>query len=124
MRLERAIELVQHDSRLDHATAPRGVDLDDPVEISRAVENDRSVDGLAGLRRATAPGRHCNAFRTANRERAFGVGHCARGDHAERHGLIMRGVGGITAARKCVETDIARLLRLEPSFERFFQRWQ
>ncbi len=82
------------------------------------------VDGLAGLRGAAAARRYGDALRTANRERMFGVRDRARGDHADRHDLIMRGVGRIAAAGESVEVNIAGLLRLEPPFERFFERGQ
>src|SRR5215468_7572814 len=124
VRPERPIELVQHDAWLDQATAIRGVDVDDPVEIARAIEDHRAVYGLPGLRGTAAARRHRHAFGPADGERAFGVGRRSWGDHAERHDLVMRGVGGVAPAREGVEAHIAGLLRLEPPFERFFERWQ
>jgi len=122
--LECAIEFVQHDARFDQAAAVRGVDCDDPVEIAGAIEDHRAVDGLAGLRSAAAARRHWHAFGPANGERPLGVGCRSWSDRAERHDLVVRGVGGVAPARERVEAHIARLLCLEAPFERFFERWQ
>src|SRR5258705_11315402 len=49
MRLELAVELVEHDAGLDDAAAAGDVDLDHIVEIPGAVDDQRGVDGLAAL---------------------------------------------------------------------------
>ena len=82
------------------------------------------VDGLAGLRGAAAARRYGDALGAANRERAFGILDRARRDDTDRHDLIMRRVGRIAAAGEGVEVNVAGLLRLEPPFERFFERGQ
>jgi hypothetical protein len=37
--------------------------------------------------------------------------------HADRHDLVVRGVGGVASAREPVEIDLAPELRLEPPLE-------
>ena len=49
-----------------------------------------------------------HAFCPGNSYRPFGFFYRAGGDHAQRHDLVMRGVGGITAAGEAVELHIAR----------------
>ena len=46
VRLEPAVELVEHDAGLDHAALPRDVELEHTVEMFRAVDDQRGVDGL------------------------------------------------------------------------------
>jgi hypothetical protein len=41
----------------------------------------------------------------------------ARRDYADRHDLVMRGVGGVTAAIKAVEMHIAAQFGLQPTFQ-------
>jgi hypothetical protein len=47
----------------------------------------------------------------------LGFFHRARGDHADRHDLVVRGVGGIAPARERIEVHLAQEMRLEPPFE-------
>ena len=54
VRLELAVQFVEHDARLDHAAAAGGVDLDQAVEIFRAVDDQREIDRLPALRGAAA----------------------------------------------------------------------
>ena len=77
-RFQRAIEFVEHDARLDHAAARRGIERDDAVEMSRAIDDQRLVDGLPGLRRAAAARRDRHAFGAANRDRPFSFFYRAR----------------------------------------------
>src|SRR6266511_240929 len=122
MRLEPAIELVEHDARLDH-TAPAGhVKLDQVVEIFRAVDNERGTDRLAGLRGARAPRQHADALLARNCQRMLRLLHRARRDDAERQDLVMRGVGRIAAARERVELHLAEEMRLEPPLEPRYDR--
>ena len=119
-RFQLAVKLVEHDARLDRAAPAGGIDVDDAVEMRRAVDDERLVDGLAGLRRAATARRHRHTFRAADRNRPIGFFDRARRRHAKRHDLIMRCVGGIAPTRKCVEADAAdaaHLFRLQPAFE-------
>ena len=78
--------------------APLTIEIENAGEIFRAIDDQRFADGLPGLRGAAAARQHGDAFATGNAYRPFGFFYRARGDHADRHDLIMRGVGGVTAA--------------------------
>jgi hypothetical protein len=117
VRLEPAIELVQHDARLHHAAPAGHVESDEVVEIFRAVDDERGIDRLAGLGGARAPCQHARALLARNRERVLGFFPRARRDDAERHDLVVRGVRGIAAAGERVERYIPEEMRLEPPLE-------
>ena len=52
-----------------------------------------------------------------DRERIFHLIERTRHDHAERHDLIVRGVGGVAPAGRRIELNLAQDLRLEAPFE-------
>src|SRR5262249_34430682 len=56
------------------------------------------------------------------RERVLGFFHRARRDDAERHDLVVRGIGGIAPARERVELHLAEEMRLEPPLEPRYDR--
>src|SRR5262249_1757535 len=105
--------------RLHTGAPPRDVKVEDPVEVLRAVDDHRMIDGLAGLRGAAAARRHRHLLRAADFYRAFGFLYRARENDAERHDRIMRGVGGITPTGESAEIDLAHL-----GFEAPFQSGQ
>ena len=51
---ELAVEVVEHDSRLDHAAAILDVERDDAVQVLGEIDDDTVIDGLAALRGAAA----------------------------------------------------------------------
>ena len=57
-----------------------------------------------------------------DRERPLGLGERARQHDAERHHLVVRGVGRVAPAGEAVEHDFAGQLRLEPPFQTGHQR--
>src|SRR5262249_31519330 len=117
LRLEPPVELVENDPGLDY-TAPAGhVELDQVVEIFRAVDDERGIDRLPRLRRARAAREHAHALLARNRQRVLGFLDRARRDNADRHDLVVRGVGRIAAARERGELDLAQEMRLEPPLE-------
>ena len=107
MRLELTVEIVEHNARLDDASPARNIEIEDAVEVFRAVDHQRMIDGLSALRRSAAPRQHRHVFLARQGDRGFGFGHRARRHHADRHHLIMRRVSGITAAGEPVEPDVA-----------------
>ena len=117
VRLELAVEIVEHDARLDRAARALDVEIEDAGEILRAVDDQRFADRLPGLRRSAAPRQHADAFGAGDAYRPFGFFYRARGDHADRHDLVVRGVGGIAAARKAVEMHVPAQLGLQPPFQ-------
>ena len=117
MRFQNPVELIEHDARLDHAAPRRDIEREEAVEIFRAVDHEARIDRLAGLRGPRAARRHRDAFLARHGERSHGVVHRLRHDDAERHHLIMGGVGRVAAAREAVEGDLARHLAPQPSLE-------
>src|SRR5919197_1219611 len=122
MRLEPAIELVEHDAGLDDAAAAGHVKLDDVVEIFRAVDDQRGIARLARLRSPRAPRQDADALLARNRQRMLCLLHRARRDDAERHDLVMRGIGRVAAARERVELHVSEEMRLEPPLEPRYDR--
>src|SRR6516225_12403203 len=93
------------------------------IEIFRAVDDERGIDGLPGLRGARSPRQHAHSLLARKRERVLGFFYRARGDDAERHDLVVRGVGGVAPARERVELHLAQEMRLEPPLEPRYDRW-
>ena len=58
MRLELAVEIVEHDPRLDHAGPVFDVERDDAVQVLGEIDDDAVIDGLAALRGAAAARGH------------------------------------------------------------------
>jgi len=117
VRLEPAVELVEHNAGLDHAALPRHVELDQMVEVFRAVDDKGSIDGLAGLRRAGAARQDAHSLLARERQRVLDFLDRARRHHPDWHDLIVRGIGGVAAARERIELDVTQQLRLEPAFQ-------
>ena len=117
VRAQPAIELVEHDAGFDRAAPAGHVERQHMVEMARAVDDQRGIHGLAGLRGAAAARQHAHAFLARERERVLGLFDRARRDHADRHDLVVRGVGGIAPARERVEVHLAQEMRLEPPLE-------
>ena len=117
MGLELAVEVVEHNAGLDGTALPRDVEIEDTVKILRAIDDQAFAHRLPALRGAAAARQHRDALLARNRDRPRRIVHRARRDHAERHNLIMRGVGGITPAGEAVETDIARHLGFQPPLQ-------
>ena len=111
------IELVEHDARLDRAAPAGDVEIQHTVEIVRAIDHQPVVDRLPGLRGAAAARRHRHPFRAANPNGAFGFLYGARRHHAERHDLVVRGIGGIAPTGEGVETHLAHLRGLQAAFQ-------
>jgi hypothetical protein len=72
VRLEPTIELVEHDAGLDHAAPAGDVELDQMIEIFRAVDDERGIDGLPGLRGARSPRQHAHSLLARKRQRVLG----------------------------------------------------
>ena len=93
MRLELAIEIVEHDAGLDRHAPVLDVEIEDAREVFRAVDDERFADRLAGLRRAAAARQDRRPLAAGNRYRAIGLFDRARRDHAHGHDLIVGGIG-------------------------------
>ena len=117
MRLELAVEIVEHDARLDHAGAVLDIQRDDAVQVFREIDDDAVIDGLAALRGAAAARRHDPALVAADRQRPQRLVHGFGDDHACGHDLVERGVGRIAAATEAIEQHVARDFAGEPVFK-------
>ena len=93
------------------------VEIEDAREIFRAIDDQRFADGLAGLRRAAAARQDGRALAAGNRYRPIGLLDRARRDHADRHDLVVGGIGCVAAARKTVELNLAGQFGLQPPLQ-------
>ncbi len=116
--LQLAVEVVEHQPRLDPAGAGVHVEVQDPVEVLGAVDDETFVDGLAGLRGAAAARGDGDALGAGDADRRGGLRHAARRHRAGRHHLVGGGVGGVAPAREGVEQDVAAAGRREATLER------
>ena len=114
---EPGVQLVEDDPRLDARPALADVQLQNAVEILRRVHDDAGADGLAGLRRASAPHRQRTAMRGADPDDADQVFPGPGEDDAPRLDLVDAGVGGIQRAGDAIETDLPGQLVLEIAAE-------
>ena len=107
LRLEPAVELVQHQTRFDPNGRRGGVEITDPVEILAVVHDQRGADGLPDLR-GTA---------TARQHRYAGLGRDLQGrqhvlpvawnHYPDRLDLVNRRVGAVAAAAERIEQHLA-----------------
>ena len=106
MLFELAVEVVEHDAGLDHASAVLDIEREDPVQVFGEIDDDAAVDRLAALRSAAAARGDDQAVVAGDRKRAQRLIDGA-GDHdPERHDLVERGVGGVAAAVEGAEKDV------------------
>ena len=78
VRFQRAVEIVEHDAGLDHAALVLDIELENSVEIFRAVDDERLVHRLPALRGAAAARQHRDALLARDRDRALRIVHaCA-----------------------------------------------
>ncbi len=116
--LELAVEVVEHDAGLDHAGAALDVERQDAVQVLREIDHEAVIDGLAALRGAAAARGDLQPVVAGDRQRPQRLVHGPGHDHAGRHDLVERGVGGVAAAAEAVEQDVAGHFRAQAPFER------
>ena len=117
MRLEAAIELVEHDPGLHGAALCRDIKLDHVIEIFGAVDDERRIDGLPALRGPGPARQHAHTLLARDGEDMLRFLDRAWRYHADGNHLIMRRIRCIAPARERVEPDVAEKLPLEPPFE-------
>ena len=123
MRLELAIEFVEHHARLDRAAARGDVEIDQLVEMARAIDDQRVVDGLSALRRAATARGDAHAVFSGDIDRPVGFFNRPRCDHTNRHDLIVRCIGGVAAAREIIKSSTIRQRRVELPFKNWSDHW-
>ena len=117
MLLELAVEVVEHDARLDHASAVLDVERDDAVQVFGEIDDDAVIDGLAALRGAAAARGDDPPGVAGDRQRPQRLVDGLRHHHARGHDLVERGVGRIAAAVEGIEEHVARNFARQPVFE-------
>ena len=96
VRFELAVQLVEHDARLDDRAAVFRIEMEDAVEVLRHIEDDAGIHRLPRLGRAPAASGYAYALIAAGHHGvACGI-HCGRDGHGQRHDLIGRCIGRIT----------------------------
>ncbi len=115
--LELAVQVIEHDAGLDRAALLADVDFVDLRQILRAVDDQRLVDGLTGLRGAATSRQHADPLRARKCKRALGFCDRARRDHAKWRHLVVRGVCRIAPAAEAVEHHVAGDLGLQLAFQ-------
>ena len=107
-RPEPRVELVEHDAGLDGNRPRRLVQRDDAIEVLAVVDHERRTDGLPALRAAGASRQHGNAQFAADGNRRLDVVVGGGDQHADGIDLVDGRIGGVSAARRPVEQDVAR----------------
>ena len=109
---ELPVEVVEHDAGFDHTSAVGNVERDNPVQVFGEIDDDAFIDRLSALRGAAAARGDDPPVVAGDRERPQRLVHRSRHHHAERHDLVERGVGRVTAA---VEADRRKRRPKRPS---------
>src|SRR6266702_242766 len=82
------------------------------------IDDETVIDGLAALRGAAAARGDLQSLVAGNRQRPQRLVHGLGHDHAGRHDLVERSVGGVAAAAEAVEQDVTGHFRAPAPFER------
>ncbi len=101
------VQIVEHNAGFDYAAFVFDVEFEHPIEMFRAVDHQRMIDGLPALGRAAAACKHRDAFLIGQTNRGLRLFYCARHNDADRHHLIMGSVGRITPTAEGIEQYIA-----------------
>jgi hypothetical protein len=117
MRLQLAIEIVQHDAGLHRHGAAFHIQRQDAVEMLGAVDDEARIDSLSALAGATTPRGDGKPLFARQRQCGHRAVHAARHNNARRHDLIVRGIRRVTAARKGVEQHVAGDMGFQPPFK-------
>ncbi len=117
MALQRPVQLVEHEPRLDPAATVLDVEIQNAVQVPGIVEHQSGVHRLAALRRPAAAGGDGDPGRARRAEGRGNVGLRARHCHAQRHDLVERGVRRVAAARERVEENLALEIAPQPFFQ-------
>src|SRR6185503_21058272 len=103
MLLGGVAQLVEHDTGLDARAVRERIEVDDAVQVFRAIHDDRDVAALPGETRAATAWQHGYVMAPARRDGRDDVVDGARDDHPDRHLTVVRRVGGIERAAPRIE---------------------
>ena len=104
---ERAVQLVEHQARLDNGRRALRIDAQDFIEMLGKIDDDRCIDRLPALRGPAAPRQHRHALLAGDGQHRFDILKALRHDDAEREHLIDRGVCGIASAVETGDEHVA-----------------
>ena len=94
---QRVVEMAEHNPRLHHRSPRFGIDGDQAAQMFCAVDDQSGVDRLPALAGAAAACQHGHTGLTGDLHGGGDVFDPLRHDHAHRHRLIDRRIGGIAA---------------------------
>ena len=103
VRLEVGIEMVEHDAGFDLDRHRLEVQIEHRTQVLAGVDHQRRAGGLPTLRAAAAARQQRHFQVTGDRHRGDDIGRAARHEHAHRHDLVDRRIGGVAPARRRVE---------------------
>src|SRR5207244_1666026 len=106
-------EVVEHHARLHARQAPFGIDLDDAVQVLRAIDDDRDIRALAGEARTAAARQHGAVVLAAHRNGRLDVLDRPGEDDADRNVAVVRAGGRVQHAVAGAEPDFALDLRAQ-----------
>ena len=107
VHLRRIPEHVEVAAGLDDGEAGHGVDVHDPVEVLRAVDDDCDIGSLSGEARAAAACGDRRAVAPARRDGRDDVVDGRRHDDPDRDLAVVRRVGRVRGPAPGVEADLA-----------------
>jgi hypothetical protein len=100
-------ELIADHAGLDSRCPGLCIDLHDPVQILRKVEDDGDIAGLPGEARPAAAAEDRDPAAVAGGHGGDDVVYIMRDDHADRDLAVEREVCGVERAARAVEADLA-----------------
>ena len=115
--LEPGIEPLEHDAGLDRDDSFLGVVALHRVEAAAEVDHEPGADRLAVLRGAGAARDDRNTFLAGDPQHRLEIGEVLREDHAGRHDLVDRRVGGVASPGEGIEPHLAAEFPRELPFE-------
>ena len=89
------LQIVEDETGLYSRCFPAGIDMKDPPEMPRHVDDHGGIATLAGEARSTAARQYRNAVLPAYLNRCDDVIGCSRQDNADRYLTVVRGIGGV-----------------------------
>ena len=106
MGFERAVQLIQHDARLNHRAAVFHVDFKDAVKVACVINDQPRVDRLPALGCPAPASCHGHTSRARGIQGSLNVFARARRNHPSGHHLVDRCIGRIPPPREPIKEDI------------------
>ncbi|MCG3189048.1 MAG: hypothetical protein LKCHEGNO_01291 [Burkholderiaceae bacterium] len=110
---ELRVQRVEHEAGLHARGARVDVEREHAAQVFAAIDHQAGAHGLAALAGARAARQHRHPQFTGDLDRVAHVGVVGGDEHAHRHHLVDRRVGGVAAARGGVEPHLAARVRAQ-----------